>query len=295
MGKIWRGGRELKYFDVSGEVPEDPEVLFYGWECEICSCSQLYSTRLYSESLAYESLIPGYDGSVNPNGSEIKTHPMTLARFYNDPGVQFLFSSAAEGTPRRHFTNDSCGGHVHVSLDPISPDQLERIAKFIFGNPAFTEWISGRERRAFRTWSSLEPGYYSVGPHISRLDAICDFAKNTHKKKPKEQYPQYHSNGAIAVNRDTLEFRLFRGTVVPQEVYKNLEFVDLLVKVADIGEEITPATFRDAAMDLQDDYRNLASFLFIPLPGSHSRNTIDIPIDVVSHYHAKCGELGVSF
>jgi hypothetical protein len=256
VSKHWKNCIALRYYDMNGEVDESPETVYYGAEFEFCCTSGLAMQDLRrkfepdrEDRKQLETLMCGSDGSVSPFGVEIRSHPMTRNRLYCDRGVGYILSLIND-KDGRYFVNRSCGGHIHISSDPITPEQLENLAYFVYGERCFSAWISGRDKLSLEQWARLDDG---VLPRILR------FKEETFKKKSKDLHPQYHTNSALCINADTLEFRLFRGTLYYSEFFKNVEFIDLALKLAE--SRFSAKQFIEACLDAPDDHPHLADFL----------------------------------
>ncbi len=155
-----------------------------------------------------------HDGSLS-NGFELVTHPMTLDYHLNEVDYVGLFERAIAMGYRSHQTS-TCGLHIHVNrsaFDKTTPEQEEVIARIVF----FVEnhWnellkFSRRTEYAMNRWSSRY--------------GISENTQNTYKKAKEKHLGRY-----VAVNLEnynTIEFRLFRGSLRHKTFVATLQLVD---------------------------------------------------------------------
>lgn len=159
------------------------------------------------------------DGSLD-DGMEIVTHPMTL-----DYHIQFcwdkLMSKARALGYRSHQTN-TCGLHIHVNRNAFSDDRnvqelvISRILYFVEIHWNELLQFSRRSLYAMNRWAARYG--YEATPK-----AILDKAK-------KGNCGRYAAINLC--NYDTVEFRLFRGTLKPNTLYATLQLVNRICDMA---------------------------------------------------------------
>ena len=148
------------------------------------------------------------DGSLS-NGFEIVTHPHTLLEYQTNVDWGFLKVLSKMGV--RSWNRSSCGLHVHVSRTAFqgntyaaSEAHKVRFNKLIYDNQRQVERIAGRKNNSYATFN--------------------DKGKVIRKVKYHTQ-----SNGRYsAVNmepEDTLEVRVFKGSLRKERVLSGIEFV----------------------------------------------------------------------
>ena len=142
-----------------------------------------------------------HDGSIE-NGFEIVSHPMGLEYHLNDMPWLKIFDKAISMGYRSHQTS-TCGLHVHVNRTAFGDDydsQEEAIARVIY----FVE----------KHWDKLLKFSRRTEANINRWASrygISSNAKDTYKNAKDNRRGRY-----VAVNLEndnTIEFRLFRGTL----------------------------------------------------------------------------------
>jgi len=153
-----------------------------------------------------EFIITKEDGSITC-GFEIVTQPSDLAshiRIWNP-----FFDKLP--TNLKSFNTTNCGLHIHCSRKPLSLLTIAKIVVFSNhpDNKSFVETIAGRSSCRY-----------------------CAIKKKSYKGI-KEGVVLQRNERYEAVNlcnKDTIEFRIFKGTLKRESVFKALEFCDSLVK-----------------------------------------------------------------
>jgi hypothetical protein len=158
---------------------------------------------------------------------EIVTHPATL-----DVQKEQWAKVLGPNAPRGLASHDTgcCGLHVHVEREGLSDLTVGKVLSFVnaASNRDFVEKIA---RRTTDRWARLDP-----------------------TKKPqdatKKNATRYEA--VNLQNDDTIEFRIFKGTLKPESFYRSLEFVDAVVEFA-----------RPAESSLRDMIGTDAFFAFV--------------------------------
>lgn len=143
---------------------------------------------------------------------EIVTHPATMdvqeerwTPFLDDPPENLV----------SHDT-DVCGLHIHVERKNLTPACQDRIFRFVnsLANKKFIEAIA---RRSSDRYAELKPNERRA----------ADIRKG---EKNKDRYEAVNFQ-----NDDTLEFRIFKGTLNKDTFLRSLEFVDALTTFCSIN------------------------------------------------------------
>ena len=194
--------------------------------CESCRdenyCSCYHCDRLIHNDDSYEDDEHIYiksDSSLD-DGFEIVSHPATLDYHLNEFPWEDITHCAIEQGYRSHQTS-TCGLHVHVnrlSLGDTRTDQEEVISRILYLVEAYWNELlkfSRRTESAMNRWASRY-GYESTPKKL------MDKAKSTY-------------NRYVAVNlcpHDTIEFRLFRGTLKLNTLYATIQLVNHICETA---------------------------------------------------------------
>ena len=198
------------------------ERLFFGIEIEVESKDDLrasaeYAHQLESMDLAYLK----HDGSLN-NGFEIVTHPMSHDFFKNEAGD---FFSVMEGLRSQHgirvksWDTRTCGLHIHISRTGFSGGaHMHRFLNLVYSNPEFYSTLAGRTSDQWAKFTDIYQRDYvrdANGERIYHDDGTGyeiiskrTFAHKLNTDRNSDRYSAVNTN-----NRETLEMRIFRGSV----------------------------------------------------------------------------------
>lgn len=142
-----------------------------------------------------------HDGSIS-NGFEIVSHPMTLEYHKSNMNWQEVFENAVSINYRSHQTS-TCGLHVHINRTALGrtldtqEDVISRIVYFVENHWNELLKFSRRTEENINRWANRY--------------GISATAKDTYKNAKNKHMGRY-----VAVNLenyDTIEFRIFRGTL----------------------------------------------------------------------------------
>jgi hypothetical protein len=185
-----------------------------------------------------------HDGSIHC-GFEMVTQPLSWKFLQNHfSEFQPMFELSKDGF--RSFQTETCGMHVHMSKAAFTHIHLYKFLRMFYDFPQFIALISQRHRISkLLRWASLTPG-----------------EKLTRKAKTMRQC----ENKYVAVNLlhpNTVEIRVFRGTINPCSFMKNVEFCKAVydfTKHASL-KELTLENFIAFAKQGKKDFPNLFRFL----------------------------------
>ena len=200
-----------------------PEPIFYGdddmylgVELEVDLGGESSSN---AENILYIANFPNthmyikHDGSIE-DGFEMVTHPIGLDYHKNKMPWEKIFDKALDMGYRSHKTS-TCGLHIHVSRDALGPDhdaQEEVIARIVY----FVE----------AHWNELLKFSRRTESNIMRWASRYGIEANTkilYDKAKKGNLGRY-----VCVNLqnyNTIEFRIFRGTLKYETFIATLELV----------------------------------------------------------------------
>ena len=178
------------------------------------------------ESLGSDFVIIKEDGTLTMNGKysdgeghgpnyagfEIVTAPADIA-FHR---ARWNRLEKAQGYKHlRAWDTETCGFHIHVTRAALNNLQIGRILLFINHpkNQEFIHKIAGRGSDQFCKYYAKE---FTDALHPERVIS-------------KEETDHRNRSRRVAVNLAnpaTIEFRIFRGTINPKHILRNLDFVD---------------------------------------------------------------------
>jgi hypothetical protein len=197
------------------------ERLFFGLEIEVEARDNLresaeYAHQLESMDLAYLK----HDGSLN-SGFEIVTHPMSHEFFKNEASD---FFAVIEGLRSRHgirvksWDTRTCGLHIHISRTGFNGgSHMHRFLNLVYSNPDFYSTLAGRTSDQWAKFTDIWQREYKRDSNGERLWSedngyeITDKRTFMHKLQPDRNSDRY--SAVNTNNRETLEMRIFRGSV----------------------------------------------------------------------------------
>ena len=165
------------------------------------------------------------DGSLD-NGFEIITNPFTMDYMYTN---EEKFENALKSLQRNGYTshnNNRCGLHVHVNRWQLSNNSGlttdEVIDNILLIMETFKEEIikfSRRNKNQIRQWCSF----------LSDKNDVMELSYKGIKDN-KHRYGRYVALNLT--NDDTIEFRIFRGTLKHESFMACIELVDNICNIA---------------------------------------------------------------
>ena len=168
-----------------------------------------------------DNLYCKHDGSLD-DGFELVTHPMALAyHLYEMPWAEILQKAASLGYTSHQAK--TCGLHIHVNRDAFGATEAAQdacIARILYFFEKHWEELlkfSRRTQRQLERWA----------------------ARYGYKEQPKDILEHAKKGGhggrytcVNLTNADTIEFRMFRGTLKLNTLIATLQLVDRICDVA---------------------------------------------------------------
>lgn len=239
----------VKLFQKTVEDKKDLK-LFYGIELEVVADDDFReSVNHTKELLGEENIICKKDGSLDSGGYEIVTAPMSYNRHHEFWRKFFEVDNNGKHYAKglSSFNTDCCGIHIHISRKAL---QLSDICKIVFfinetSNTPFVNFIASR---ASNDYAQIKR------KTLSDLQSIQKFGRLGYN----DRYEAVNLS-----NEETIEIRIFKGTVEQISFFKNLEFVDCLIKF------VRNKTFLQLSYDeflkflgkYKDKYKNLYEWI----------------------------------
>ena len=156
------------------------------------------------------------DGSLY-DGFEIVTHPHTLESYKKDFPWEGLRKLRSLGF--RSWDTDSCGFHVHVSREAFGNPEADGILKVQAHELRFMKLVYDNQRQVGRI----------AGRTGSRFATFADKGHLVNKVKLGRQADGHYS-AINTENEDTIEVRVFRGSLRKERILSALEFVTAAVE-----------------------------------------------------------------
>ena len=237
----FEGVYEYDYYPtplLKGE-PSDKELpLYFGVEIEIeCVAGETDEAKnLPNFCYAKE------DDSLD-NGWEITSSPMTW-EWIQEHTKEWEDILSIRKRGYRSYETDTCGMHVHMSKKAFTGLHLYKFLKLFFENQQFIMKVSRRKKSNMEKWASLETDESLV-----------------YKAKHKTCRTKYT---AVNLQRsDTVEIRIFRGTLHPTGFWMNLEFCKAAYDYTKIEpiKEISGEALQEYILKNWKQFPNISAFL----------------------------------
>jgi len=196
----------------------------YGVELEIDDGDDKEEAARDIQSVAGDHVYIKQDGSLSYNGMEIVTHPATLEYHCNEFPWDDICDTALSYGYRSHDT-DTCGLHIHASRSLFGKSETEQdltIAKIML---LIDQWydtyvvrFSRRDLSKMRRWAD-KPNV-NIRRDDDEIDAI--------EKSKSSRGNRYKAVNIC--NSNTVEFRLFRGTLKRNTIIASIQWVDTIIR-----------------------------------------------------------------
>jgi formylmethanofuran dehydrogenase subunit E len=164
------------------------------------------------------------DGSLSYAGFEIVTHPATLDYHVNRFPWTDICEAALSYGYRSHDT-DTCGLHVHASRSLFGDTETEQdltIAKIILlvdrWYDTYIVRFARRDISKMRQWANKPNA--GIKPEDGEFDAV-----HKSKKSADNRYKAVN-----LCNRNTIEFRFFRGTLKRDTIIASIQWVNTIIQ-----------------------------------------------------------------
>ena len=154
------------------------------------------------------------DGSIN--GIEIVSHPMTFESIKKDGFRNKLKELKDFGATA--YDNGKCGLHIHISKDQIKELTAWKLLYFMFECKYEVTKIAQRTPSQIDEWAKI------VAP-----DEYRHFSNSASVLKTIYPYNDARYRGINFQKRNTIEFRIFRGTLDFKRFWATIEFVYSLI------------------------------------------------------------------
>lgn len=190
--------------------------LYMGIELEVDKGGENDDNASKVQDLLQNDVYTKHDGSLS-DGFEIVTHPSTL-NYHKHMNYKEAFKFLTDIGYRSHDTS-TCGMHVHVNRTFFGDSRLEQelnISNLLYLFEKFWDKIELIARRRSCRYAKR----FTIEENDTPIDIYA-------KSKSADKY------GAINLqHKDTVEIRIFKGTLNYETFMCTLEFVDLICRIA---------------------------------------------------------------
>ena len=215
------------------------ERLFFGLEIEVeakdsKSDSAMHAYQLEGADLAYLK----NDGSLD-HGFEIVTHPMSHDFFKNEADQLWSVLEdlrSKSGMRVKSWDTRTCGLHIHISRTGFNGgSHMHRFLNLVYSNQDFYSTLAGRQSDQWAKFTDIIHKDYvrdAEGNRVPYEEGYGYEVKTTRQFKHKltdnrgsDRYSAVNTN-----NRETLEMRIFRGTVNSTTIKAQLDLAQASVE-----------------------------------------------------------------
>jgi len=239
---------------------EPTHYAYFGVEIEMESrdgCGQ-DALNYFMGAFTHDEFYYKHDGSIySEDGFEMVSHPRSLDSWQSLlPRLQDAMRYARR-VGMRSWNTDTCGIHVHIDARTFggSSAHLYRFTQFIYRNERPLTRVAGR--------GSVSYSRYFSDPDNRRIILVADIKDRKRYGGAGERYMAIN-----LCNRNTIEVRMFRGSLNAERIVANIEFLHALVEYT---REMTTQdayaggmkfdVFAHWALMRRDTYPSLASLI----------------------------------
>lgn len=213
------------YFRAEGEPKGDPKTLYMGLEIEVDGS---YGSKADSVESVNTTYLKGANKPVFycksdcslECGYEVVSHPATFKLWRDSaPAIAdtmgILKRSGWDTEPRR------AGMHIHLSRRPFTGLHLFKFAKLFLDGGADTPL-----KDTFACKVSGRVSYGQLAEYAGLKEENQSIARKITKGKYRDSSSYYGDSRFLAVNLEnthTVELRLFQGSILTADIYRNLE------------------------------------------------------------------------
>lgn len=170
-----------------------------------------------------------HDGSLGSHGIEFVSHPATIKYFMDHKDDWKAGMSYLQGESYTSHDAETCGLHVHVSSFPLMYETDNGIEKLLWFQDKYWDQLlnfSRRNSKQVEDWANRVPAVPSA--RITDKSEIIASLRNAKKDaKNKGRYQAINLQ-----NKNTVEFRIFRGTLNINTFMATLQLVSNLCELA---------------------------------------------------------------
>lgn len=216
------------------------ERLFFGIEIEMETRNNLVDASNYAHRLEdFELAYLKHDGSLN-HGFELVTHPMSHDYYKNEAkDLWETLEHLRSGFKVKSWDTSTCGLHIHISRTGFNGGaHMHRFLNLVYSNQEFYETLAGRSSDQWAKFTDVveqnyardENGERIIDTNVNgykeyRVTNIRSFKRKLDTNRGSDRYSAVNT-----LNRNTLEMRIFRGTVNSDTVKAQLDLAHASVE-----------------------------------------------------------------
>jgi len=220
---------DFEFLSTNNETRVNGNILYFGIELEVGSTERNvhYGDILSDYTNSRDRVIHLTDDcSILDNcdiysGCELVANPATYNWFMTNRDIWSGILKTLKENGIWSYKTGSCGIHIHLSKNVFTTSHLYNFLKMVYANPDFTLLISQRGSMGLSRWSSITN---------ESSDEII-------KRKADRKYSHDKYTAVNLVHSDTIEVRIFRGTLHEGSFYKNIEYLQALFEFTEHIEQ----------------------------------------------------------
>lgn len=230
-------------------LPNEKTKLYFGIELEIEDRKDVKWHTIIGD--LPEFVYCKSDGSLS-NGFEIVSHPATFNWLkHHKTEWDKILSLRQKGFASQE--TNTCGMHIHLSKNAFSNCHLYKFMRFIYRNKSFVKQISQRDSvQELERWASLkETKHITARRAKNKCNAYCD-----------------RHIGINLLREKSVEIRIFKGTLVPDFFWKNIEFCKALYDFTfktSLQHSCSLSLFRKFVKENCKEFMHLMWFMNLPV------------------------------
>lgn len=214
------------------------ERLFFGIEIEVESRDSMNESSSHAYQLeALDLAYLKHDGSLS-NGFEIVTHPMSHGFFKNEATELWSILEdlrSKEGMRVKSWDTRTCGLHIHISRTGFNNGaHMHRFLNLVYSNQEFYETLAGRSSEQWAKFSDIMRKDYMRDKNDNVIKDEQGYTKivttRTFKHKLSHGHGSDRYSAVNTLNRETLEMRIFRGSVNGETIKAQLDLAHASVE-----------------------------------------------------------------
>lgn len=204
----------LWFFDTDVHRGGKEGNLYIGYELEVDKGNdKLNTVKKICEEVGTKFLHFENDGSLD-NGFEIISQPATLEYHINNKDNHEKMTRILTDNGFRSHDTGTCGLHCHINRNFFTEEEVAKLLYIVSNTWEDLAVFSRRTESCLNRWAK------KYGTNDADMDYLVNLSKSQ-----RERY--YAVN---LQNRNTLELRLFKGTLNNDTFYATLQLVDTLAR-----------------------------------------------------------------
>lgn len=225
--------------------PRGSGPVWFGVELEVECRAYVSTSAQETHRLVRDFAILKHDGSLN-SGFEICTSPCSVAEHKR------LWGPFFEQCPGdlRSYSTSTCGLHVHISRAPLTGLQIGKIVGF----------INAEQNAKFVNRLAQRSTHYAKIKHDKGVTAKPGIAN------PNDEWSSADRYEAVNLTNDnTIELRIFKGTLAPGPFFRAIEFAEAIVEFCgsakrSVEQCLQWRVFADFVLKQPKRWKNLSLF-----------------------------------